>query len=230
MNVAICGNYNNTFGKIELFLSKYSRSEHKKIRTDKFTTGRELIANMASGEDYSLIFLCSEEKAETLCDISEYIREQLKNRSAAVVYISEGCRNIEEIFKYRPLDFIQYPVTEEKIFRTLKLLEETGNGRGECFKVKNKAEIRFVPYGDIIYVTSKERKITLVTGDKSYSCYGRLDEFKGVCGFVSVHKSYCVNLNHIRAYSYKRLEMTNGDIIPISQSLRPYIRELMEGL
>ncbi|MCC8097330.1 MAG: LytTR family transcriptional regulator DNA-binding domain-containing protein [Eubacterium sp.] len=230
MNTAVCGNYNGTFNILEDCLHKYSRAQHTKFRLDKFAEGRELIENMKSGEDYSLIFLCSKDSEEDINIIGGYIRERLKNISAAIVYISQRSKNIEEVFKYGPLNFIQYSVTEAKIFKTLKMFEITRNSRGEYFKLKNRADIRYILYKDIIYISSKDRKLTIFTENKTYSCYGKLEEFSGIEGFAAVHKSYVVNLNCIKPYSYKRLELINGDIIPISQSLRPYVRELAESL
>ena len=98
------------------------------------------------------------------------------------------------------------------------------------FKVKNNNDIKFIPYKDILYFTSNARKISVITNKDKYTCYGKINELNNITGFIKVHKSFLVNLNYLKEYSYKSLKMTNNDNIPISQSLRPYVKTLIEKL
>ena len=44
-----------------------------------------------------------------------------------------------------------------------------------------------------------------------------------------LHRSYLINFNHISIFRYDEVVMSNGDILPISQSRRKAIREIQVG-
>ncbi|MDO5389227.1 MAG: LytTR family DNA-binding domain-containing protein [Clostridia bacterium] len=99
-----------------------------------------------------------------------------------------------------------------------------------CFKVKNNCDIKFIPYSDILYFMSTSRKISVVTKNSNYECYGKINELNNVIGFIKVHKSFLINLNYVKEYNYKSIKMLNNEYIPISQSLRTKVKTIMENL
>lgn len=72
---------------------------------------------------------------------------------------------------------------------------------------------------DILYITRLGRKVILVTRDKEYQpsqSYDELCQMLPMLFFYPVHKSYFVNLHHVKRYAYSELYMADGTRIPVA--------------
>ncbi|MEW4285982.1 LytTR family DNA-binding domain-containing protein [Priestia koreensis] len=92
-----------------------------------------------------------------------------------------------------------------------------------------------VPFSDLVYVESKDKKTFVhsdrISGTHKYS----LQDFESLLPkdfFIRCHRSFIVNVNEIKAiypdaHSTFLLAMKNGDQIPVSQSYSGYFRKLL---
>lgn len=66
------------------------------------------------------------------------------------------------------------------------------------------------------------------------SFYGKLSEIEQMCPnglFLRIHKSYLINMHHVKEITYKWIKMVNGDVLDISKSNRVAVRrKLMESM
>ena len=75
---------------------------------------------------------------------------------------------------------------------------------------------------DIIYLESDNKRVYFHFWADSQDCAGKLDDFleQLPAGFVRVHKSYAVNLDHVRAMRTTEMITDNGRSVPISRRYR----------
>lgn len=83
---------------------------------------------------------------------------------------------------------------------------------------------------DILYIESQRPRIKVVLSYDELLTRKKLDEleeeFKEVTSdFVRIHKSYLINLCHIREYTSKTVTMMNGTELPIR---RKYLENFIE--
>ncbi len=68
----------------------------------------------------------------------------------------------------------------------------------------------------------------VISGKEEEEFYGKMSDvekqLKG-SGFLTVHKSYIINVNYVSEFRVKEVVMTNGTIVPISQPLRKKVRQ-----
>ncbi|WP_249869494.1 LytTR family DNA-binding domain-containing protein [Oceanobacillus saliphilus] len=92
-----------------------------------------------------------------------------------------------------------------------------------------------LPFMDIKYLESKDRKTHVISEDYSGTHSNPLQEFEYMLpreNFIRCHRSFIVNVNHIKeifpdSHSTFLLAMDNGDRIPVSQSYSSYFRKLL---
>lgn len=80
----------------------------------------------------------------------------------------------------------------------------------------------------ILYAESNRHKVSLhVRGGRKLDAYLRLVQLTEVLpgNFVQIHKSFLVNMEHVTCFGVDSVEMTDGAIIPVSQSRRKQVRE-----
>lgn len=83
---------------------------------------------------------------------------------------------------------------------------------------------------DILYFESNKRKVRIVTEDKIFELYGKLNEIEKSlkeckASFLRVHQSYLVNYKHVKGQSYDFVVMDNERKISISEDRRRMISE-----
>lgn len=103
----------------------------------------------------------------------------------------------------------------------------------EKFEFQRGHDFYYIPFGDILYVSSEGRKIKVFTTHGEQEFYGKLrDVSKRLSGsFLNIHNSYIVNPEYVTHYSYDSVELTDGTILPISKANRKQVRQriLREG-
>ena len=108
----------------------------------------------------------------------------------------------------------------EKIFSII--------GKNECnFEYKNQGNSYRIMYKDILYFQSTGRKINIVMKKEIRTFYGKLNEIEKRIPenvFLRIHKSYLVNKNYVKEFTYEWVKMLNGDVLNISKTNRADVR------
>ena len=125
--------------------------------------------------------------------------------------------------------FIPYPgAPDEDVSAMLSLyIELCGKGSLYYEFCSDRIEHR-IQIENIIYFASRGKKIIVKTPYDKWEFYGKLDDLQNESfssGFISIHKSYYVNLLHIVDYQYKKIRLTNGEELKISQNKAKEVRQ-----
>ncbi len=231
MKVAICDDNEQLCKDLFNMIEKYKRRQQIIIEADVFLSGKELLDNIKSGEYYNLIFMDIElGNSEYGNDIGNYLRDALDNQTTCIAYVSAYNKYAKELFASRPLDFIEKPITEEKIERIFNAYFRVANKEDMFIKVKVGFQTNIILCKDILYFYRERRKIYVITKTEKYETYKDFEELSKLNGFILIHKSYIVNANYIKAYAYNDVTLTNDTVLKISQSQRNAVREYMEDL
>ena len=91
-----------------------------------------------------------------------------------------------------------------------------------------------IPYSEIIYIESLNKKIYIYSILKRISCYNSLQALETELGemFIRCHKSYIVNKAKIKNifFSEMIIEMTDGSRISMSRTYKSEIKRLYDGV
>ena len=94
----------------------------------------------------------------------------------------------------------------------------------ETLKIKVNGEIIDIPMNDILYIESQLRMVLInvqkENGIKQYSCYAAisdLEEQLALQGFLRIHKSYLVNMNHLKKFQCHEAFLDNGTVLRVSE-------------
>lgn len=230
MKLAVYKEKSKNFSDIEFLINNCQISEYEKIYIDSFDNGEALISNIKSGEYYDIVFLYCTYGYNNGYIIGNKIRNELNNQNISIVYVTNYEIDSSKLIDSRPIKLLTEPISNDDISEVFAVFHKINGNKKHCFKVKNNCDIKFIPYSDILYFMSTSRKISVVTKNSKYECYGKINELNNVIGFIKVHKSFLINLNYVKEYNYKSIKMLNNEYIPISQSLRTKVKAIMENL
>ena len=136
---------------------------------------------------------------------------------------------------YRPAGFLLSPPDKETLRKLLTLIYNDYSSahaeHGGFFTVKVRGATYLLPYSQILYFESNSKKIIVRKGAQEYEFYGSLEQISAEAPgfFLRVHKSFCINLNHVSAANYneKILIMSDDSAIPFSRTYRLPLEEAL---
>ena len=234
IRIAICDDEKYVCDKIGCFVSEYCELNEITYEIKVFNSCESLISDFLNEKRYDTIFLDIEftNSSMTGIDFGKKIREIFDNISSSIVYVTSFKEYAIDAIKIHPYDYLEKPVDYEKICGILDLFindYQIGNRVFEFIsdKVINKVKISYIKYFE-----SKGRKFFIHTINNIYAFYGKLSDiitkecFKD---FMSIHKSYFVNMNYIEKFTANTVILlgSKNEELPISKNNRTEVSEIL---
>jgi two-component system, LytTR family, response regulator AgrA len=171
------------------------------------------------------------------------IRQREPN--AYIIYITAHAQLSMMTFKYKlkVFDFLVKPISYSDIEESIKALQQELTQVEQVEKSNSKNFITVTSgyqehqiYADeIIYIESFGPKITLNLTDGKVETYVTLKEIQAELNktqdtFYRIHKSYIVNINHVKEYNLNKMEviMDTGEICPVSRTQKNVFKEVVK--
>ena len=166
--------------------------------------------------------------------ISKSIRKN--NIYAAIIFISDSFDIIRDFLIFRPSAFLSAEFNVKETERVIYTLFTEQKEKKRYFWIRNRDEVERVPFEEIDYFESINRKIRLHlrSSTKVYEFYGKLDEVSETLDlpfFIRCHQSFLVNLDNVKTFNRSEklfITFTNKQV-PISKRSMSVVTELFEG-
>lgn len=228
MKIVICDDEKSTCAELERIIMGYASKYGAKLQVDVFLSGDTLTEWLYREEAPEVLFLDIELPGINGVAVGDYIRRILENEQIFIVYISSKKNYAMQLFQNRPFDFLVKPLNEKMVHHVLDNIYRVMGKTDSFFEYSSKGIIYRIPCKDILYFQSIGRKINIVTRKEMKTFYGKLTEVQEAVSeylFLGIHKSYLINFNYVKEYTYEWVKMLNGDILSISKVNRAEIRK-----
>lgn len=213
--------------------SDHDRHYLKSIIKNYFK-GREIepeIVEYGSGEDFfqkpdvEILFLDIE--MDALNGIMVKNELQKLQAETRILFTTNYCKWMRDAFGKQVFGFLEKPVSpkelEKNLDEILKDLEEE-----DCVLIKGAEKETFVREKQILYIKAETKycNIILENQDAMFSdkSIGEWAEELEERGFFLCHRSYLVNLYHLKKIDDGIL-LSNGEKIPVSRRLKTKVKE-----
>lgn len=229
LRIAVCDDEEAVCTTLENYISKACTDIQIESEIDLFSSGSVLKQHLRDGSIYNIFFLDIELQNDTGIAISDCIRNEVRDESAQIVYVSGKNEYDRQLFAFRPFSFIEKPFNADIIRTTLEKYVRIYGDKNDLFHYKYGHDTFWVNLSTILYFKSNRKLvniITLSTKDEFYGTIGSITEQLSSQGFISPHKSYLVNYRFIKAFQSDAIIMVNGDEIPIAKGKRDEISKL----
>lgn len=212
------------------------------IKISCFGSGEELIA---AYDSFDVIFLDIDMKGIDGIETGRQIRE--RDRETKIVYLTSYRDYAAGAFEVHAFQYLLKPISSVRLQQVLEdifqYVKKTDKQRILDFHTN--VGMVCIDAADICYFEFVNRKIRMVTSQSTYYMTGRISSIYArtrFMGFSTPHKSFVVNLLHVKNVRNLEILMDNGDMIPLSQKkqkewkqeLTNYLserleRQMMEG-
>lgn len=228
LNIAICDDEIPITGRMERQIQKMARNSFINVDIDVFWSGETLVAAVADGNVFDIIYLDIEMDKEDGISAAKKLR--IYDKNVLIIYVTSHENYMKDSFEVRPFRFLVKPVNAQQMEKCFKnACDEISNGdyyfRYSFQRINHKVLIK-----DIIYFESSKRKIYIVTAKERLELYGKLNDIEEslrICkaSFLRIHQSYLVNYKHVEGQAYDFVIMDNGKRLSISEDRRKEISE-----
>lgn len=227
LHIGICDDEKETCAELENMLYEYGKKQCVKVDVNVWYEGESLCIFLEKENTLDVLFLDIELISTDGIQVGNFIREELENMETIIIYISSKSSYAMSLFRIQPLDFLIKPLVQKSIDeimnRSIKLYER----KNQFFEYSTNGYHCKIPYKNIIYFYSQNKKINIVLKEKEMEFNGRLKKIVNIVphNFILIHQSYLVNMDYVVECSYELVKMQNGVLLNISKPYRKIVRE-----
>ena len=170
---------------------------------------------------YDLYILDIEMPGMNGLKLAKSIRE--KDSRALFVFLTSYTRYIKDVFDVVTFDFIEKPISDEKLLQILERAATYLNITSQHFSFGYRASRYSLKYDRILYIEKKGRQALIHTFEDVYKTNMTLEEIwkqLNPKSFVHIHSSYIINLYNLDRKDNEIAIMRNGEKLHITKGYR----------
>ncbi len=216
IRIAICDDEKHMSDHIRAMASDFFRKKNREIRLRTFLSGEELL-NYDGQID--ILFLDIQMNGVDGLETARKLRAG-KFRGF-LIFITVLKEMVFQSFEVQAYDYLVKPVDEKQFEKTMERLFASMQNVGEdSLLVQQGYERRIVPKDEIVFCEVIDRKIYLnLASGEVVDYYERIEnlETKLDSYFFRCHRSYLINLKHLKGYKNGTAYMDNNKEVPVSR-------------
>lgn len=227
LEIAICDDEKYYRNRIHTLAAEYLDSRGLNASIDLFSSGKEFLSERDNLVKYDIVFL----------DINMEEVDGIETAQKMCEYQSDTCIVLVTAF-------LNYALEGYKVGAVRYIMKDALDLQmTECMNaVLKKMQIRKISFSflegektlytdNILYVESRRHKCVFYYLEKetvTYQMYGKLDQVEeelSECRFLRIHKSFLVNLKHVRRISNYLAVLDCGEELPVPRLRFQKVRE-----
>jgi len=187
------------------------------IAVDEFCSGEEFLSAKTY---YDVVFLDVKMDQLSGIDTAKKIREE--NKNSKIIFITAYEEYVYEAFEVSAFQYIRKPVLEGKLSETIeRILKEMENEKlaDHYFLLTKGVQTLKICESDILFFEVQNRVVKIHMDKEEIEYYGSLEKVEAQLSsetFFRCHRSYIVNLKHVKSYNRIEIQMENGEKILLS--------------
>lgn len=170
---------------------------------------------------YDLYILDIEMPGMNGLKLAKSIKE--KDSRALFVFLTSYTRYMKDVFDVVTFDFIEKPISDEKLLQILERAATYLNITSQHFSFGYRASRYSLKYDRILYIEKKGRQALIHTFEDVYKTNMTLEEIwkqLNPKSFVHIHSSYIINLYNLDRKDNEIAIMRNGEKLHITKGYR----------
>ena len=216
IHIAICDDEKRMSDHIRAMASDFFRKKNREIYFRTFSSGEELLSY--DGQ-IDILFLDIQMKGMDGMETARKLRAS-KFRGF-LLFITVLKEMVFQSFEVQAYDYLVKPVDEKQFEKTMERLYVSMQNVGEdSLLVQKGYEGRIIREEEIVFCEIIDRKIYLnLASGEVVDYYERIENLETKLGshFFRCHRSYLINLKHLKGYKNGTACMDNGKEVPVSR-------------
>ncbi|MDE5781610.1 MAG: LytTR family DNA-binding domain-containing protein [Lachnospiraceae bacterium] len=216
ISIAVCDDEKCISEKIGKRAEDFFRRKNMYVSVAQYSSGEELLK---SSKGIDIIFL--DIGMQGIDGIETARRLRAHGYRGFLVFITVLKEMVFQSFEVQPFDYLVKPVQEEYFEKTMERLLLSMQGKEKAnLLVRKGYESSIISFQDIVCCEIIDRKVYLyIASGEVINYYDKIENLEKKLDrrFFRCHRSYLINLNHLKSYRNNTAYMANGKEIPVSR-------------
>lgn len=226
MKIVICDDCVKDLQHLECLMQQYRDTAagiHFEI--EEYSDACCLYDRILQGELADIYILDMLMSEKTGIEIGSLIRQI--GGGGVIIYVTTSADFALEAYEVHASRYLLKPVSEENFFEAMDFALSYQNAeKNPLFPIKTKDGTLSVPYSKIEYIENNSRMLNVFmeNGENIKSIFIRKsfdEEIKEIAGdrcFLRIHKSFLINMAHVKKLGQGDILMESGRRIPVSKT------------
>lgn len=183
-----------------------------------FSSPQELPAELLAACDMVFLDIDFEKEDCSGIDIARTLRNA--NSHALIFFVTNYIDYAPAGYEVQAFRYILKRDMGEVLERYILQAMDNMAGDREYLRLKDKEQVIDLPLGQITYLEVLDHYVSIHTGSGSYTLNATLSGMESKLeqhGFLRIHKSYLVNMAHIRKFRSRECLLIDGNALAVSE-------------
>ena len=216
IHIAICDDEKRMSDHIRAMASDFFRKKNREIQLRTFLSGEELL-----NYDGQIDILFLDIQMNGMDGLETARKLRAGKFRGFLIFITVLKEMVFQSFEVQAYDYLVKPVDEKQFRKTMeRLYASMQNTSEDSLLVQQGYERRIVPKDEIVFCEVIDRKIYLnLASGEVVDYYERIENLETKLGshFFRCHRSYLINLKHLKGYKNGTAYLDNGKEVPVSR-------------
>lgn len=219
LKVAVCDDDAVQRGYLCEIAAAWAKKENHLLELRQYGRAEDFLFDYSEEKDFDLLLLDVEMPGMNGVELAKRVR--LDSSVIQIIFITGYYEYFGDGFDVSALHYLLKPVDEKKFCLVLDRAAGNLSQRQRTVLVVHGEGSVKVALSDIVYVEAENVYVSVHTMDEKYRMRMALGKFAQQLDdtFFKVHRSFIVNLNHVRGITRTEVEMENGDKVPLSRGM-----------
>lgn len=217
IQIAVCDDEAYMTEMLASKISSFFKNEKIEVSISLFTSGKDLLS---SNKKFDIIFL------DVLMEKPDGFETAKRLRSSRgfcghIIFVTVMESEVFRAFEVQAFDYLIKPLQENNFMKTMNRLILSIKEQGEKQLLVQKGfEWSMIPFSDIVYCEIIDRKVYLhLKNEEVVDYYDKIAalEKKLDNRFFKCHRSYLINLQHLKSYKRGMAYLANNETVPVSR-------------
>lgn len=217
LQIAICDDEQFYREKIKSLLESYLKERDMPYAIRLFLSGEEFLSENENRVKYDIVFM--DINMNEMDGIQTAMEIRAFHSHTYIVFITAFINYVLEGYKVNAVRYIMKDRLEESIGECMDAILQRMKTAQAAFSFLEGEKKLYTD--NLLYVESRKHKsffYYMETELVQYQIYDKLDHIEKKlegCGFLRIHKSYLVNMKHIRKISNYTVLLDTGEELPV---------------
>ncbi len=217
--IAICDDEAAQIEYLSSLVELWAASTGNVVMLKSFGNAESFLFNYEENRDFDILLLDIEMGKMNGIDLAKKVREC--NKDVQIIFITGFEKYISDGYDVAALHYLMKPVSFEKISEVLSRAADNLDKTSPAILINANGENLKLLLSDIYCVEAVGHTLKITCADGDITVNQSLSSFKSNIGndFISTHRSFIVNLEHIKRISKTDVILDNGKSVPVSRRM-----------
>lgn len=225
LSVLICDDDTQMLAAIKSEVERIFSVSETKAKIYTFSDAGQISSQILSSCDIALLDIDFEREAYNGMDVARRLRGVRKD--AIIIFVTNFIEYAPEGYEVQAFRYILKKDLETDLEGYIQQALEHLQATKETMKIQVNGEIIDLPLDQTLYFEVQQHNVTVyVQKDdagrsvKTYSFYASLSELEQRLepqGFLRIHKSYLVNMKHLKKFQCREAMLDNGTVLRVGE-------------